>query len=65
MVVAILHLLVWLSQPLQWLSLCLSHLLVRVCHWLSSLPADFAVPEARQCACPLVLQCQVHCQVVA
>jgi hypothetical protein len=52
MVVAILHLLVWLSQPLQWLE-------------VGSLPADFAVPEARQCACPLVLQCQVHCQVVA
>ena len=58
MVVAILHLLVWLSQ---WLS----HLLVRVCHWLSSLPADLSVPEARQGACPVVLQLQVHGQVVA
>jgi hypothetical protein len=65
MVVAMLHLLVLLSQPLQWLSLWLSHPLVRVCHLVSSLPADLFVPEARQCACPLVHQLQVHGQVVA
>jgi hypothetical protein len=61
MVVALLHLLVRLSHPLVWLSLPL----VWVCHRPSSLPADLSVPEARQCAWPLVLQLQVRGPVVA